>query len=86
VGSVLCSDLEEELGNISALCPIRDIRTARFCSRHSKTGLSCVAVMRLIAVRSFDALVYPTSPRTFFLLAPPSSATEAGPLDERILE
>ncbi len=87
MGSVLCGDLEEDLRKtFSALSPIQDFRTVGFRSRHLKTGLSGMAVMRLIAVRSFDALVYPDVPSKLFLLAPPSSATEAGPLDERILE
>src|SRR5260370_35604813 len=87
VGSVRCGDLEEDLRKaFLALGPIQDFRTVGFRSQHLKTGLSGVAVMRLIAVRSFDALVHPDVPSKLFLLAPPSSATEAGPLDERILE
>ncbi len=63
MGSVLCGDLEEDLGKtFSALSPIQDFRTVGFRSRHLKTGLSGMAVMRLIAVRSFDALVYPDVP------------------------
>src|SRR5260370_33649589 len=78
VGSVRCGDLEEGLRKtFSALGPIQDFRTVGFRSQHLKTGLSGVAVMPRIGVRSFHALVHPDLPSELFFLAPPSAAAES---------